>query len=165
MVSGARWTGAELRLLDWVHDRTSPPVVSVARVVTVLGETPMVWAVVGASCLARADRRVPRLLTLAAAVRRVTAELVSRERPPERLWRDSWSGPSFPSRHTTLGTLGLALAAANVLPRPAAVTAAVGLSRIVLGVHWPSDILGGWLFAAAALASTRRVRGCCRDRS
>ncbi|MFD2474791.1 phosphatase PAP2 family protein [Amycolatopsis silviterrae] len=171
VVSGARCTAAELRLLDWVHDRTSPPVVSAARVVTVLGETPMVWTVVGASCLARADRWAPHLLTLATAtaVRRVTAELISRQRPPERLWRASWSGPSFPSRHTALGTLGLALAAGNVLPRPAAVTvagaAAIGLSRIVLGVHWPSDVLGGWLFAAAALASTRRARGCCRDRS
>jgi undecaprenyl-diphosphatase len=37
----------------------------------------------------------------------------------------------------------------------------IGLSRIVLGVHWPSDVLGGWAFAifwvalSIHLASTR----------
>jgi undecaprenyl-diphosphatase len=77
--------------------------------------------------------------------------LVGRVRPA--LWETQWySGSSFPSGHT-LSTAAFAtaaaLCAARLWPRsaPAAMGAAmlwavlVALSRLVLGVHWPSDVL------------------------
>jgi undecaprenyl-diphosphatase len=69
---------------------------------------------------------------------------------------------SFPSGHamlsaTTYLTLGALLARANtrrrvktfVLGFAVALTLMIGLSRIYLGVHWPSDVLAGWCGGAA----------------
>lgn len=72
------------------------------------------------------------------------------------------SNASFPSGHAmtsaaTYLTLGVLLA--HTQPRRAAriyivalaiaITLAVGLSRLYLGVHWPSDVLAGWSVGAA----------------
>jgi undecaprenyl-diphosphatase len=65
---------------------------------------------------------------------------------------------SFPSGHaadTTAFVVALAIVVAAVwLRRPAervatfgaaaAIAGAVGVSRLVLGVHWPTDVLAGW---------------------
>jgi undecaprenyl-diphosphatase len=69
-------------------------------------------------------------------------------------------GPSYPSGHTltataVFGTIALLLArrpprfAAVYVALAALVIGAVGLSRMVLGLHWPTDVVGGF---AAGLA-------------
>jgi membrane-associated phospholipid phosphatase len=71
---------------------------------------------------------------------------------------------SFPSDHATLG-FGL-VTGLYFISRPvgvalmAYVLVLVGLPRVYLGIHWPSDILGGAALGvgATALASRERVR-------
>lgn len=73
---------------------------------------------------------------------------------------------SFPSGHAMLSavvylTLGALLARTQARTRvkvfligaAATVTVIVGISRIYLGVHWPTDVLGGWALGAGWAAS------------
>jgi undecaprenyl-diphosphatase len=91
-------------------------------------------------------------------------DVVSRPRPPGDAYAAA-EGYSFPSGHTlnstvTYGLIALVIwrsrlatwarrTSASVL---VALPILVGLSRIALGVHYPSDVLAGWLAGVAVVA-------------
>ena len=80
----------------------------------------------------------------------------ARLRPEENLRLVEVSYQSFPSGHaanSTIAYVGLALLLfVDPERRRVAVIAAmilalmIGISRPMLGVHWPSDVVGGWAF-------------------
>jgi len=74
---------------------------------------------------------------------------------------------SFPSGHATSSmifflTLALVLGEGTRW-RGLAVSAAlllsflIGISRVMLGVHWPSDVIGGWAFGLLWVMLTLRL--------
>ncbi|HEY6176064.1 MAG TPA: phosphatase PAP2 family protein [Kofleriaceae bacterium] len=146
-----------------MHRLDSPLADAVLRTATLIGSNivalPAV-AVAIALAIHRRQRVVAVVLAIDTAVVIAAYSLLkvmfSRERP--RLF-DKVALPtdySFPSGHsmTAMGIYGV-IAAALIAMFPAArrpviiaavlLIAAIGLSRIYLGVHWPSDVLGGLL--------------------
>ncbi|MGW5348131.1 phosphatase PAP2 family protein [Streptomyces sp. NPDC004050] len=116
----------------------------------------------------RADRRravrVAGATVAAAAVSQGMKEAVGRDRP---VWPDPVDAAhfaAFPSGHamTAAAVCGMLLwllppSAPRAWVRAAWVLAAVsvlgvGFTRVYLGVHWPSDVLAGWLMGAALAA-------------
>ena len=74
---------------------------------------------------------------------------------------------SFPSGHATSSmifylALALVLTAGTRWHRIAAAGAVllsllIGASRVMLGVHWPSDVIGGWAFGMLWIMLTLRL--------
>ncbi|KAA6223106.1 phosphatase PAP2 family protein [Streptomyces albofaciens JCM 4342] len=150
-------------LSDWIWDPWTLRALLAVAVITLLCRRQWVlgcWVTVTAA--------------LGTALQQTVKALVGRPRP---VWPDpvdSAGYAAFPSGHAMTAAVagGLALwllwlhgtrrgrwwAAAALV---AVSVAGVGLTRVYLGVHWATDVLGGWLLggalvAAAALAYLRR---------
>jgi undecaprenyl-diphosphatase len=154
-----------------VHDHTRQPVTGWVFVITTLGSSYVLIAVALAAALGLALRgrwRSALVLIVAYAVTDLTVAVVKliAERPRPEANLTEAGGFSFPSGHSAMsmavyGCLAFALArACRGFPRVAcalvgaAIVVAIGLSRIYLGVHYPSDVLAGWITGAAIFIAT-----------
>src|SRR5579863_2112437 len=163
--------GAAARINDLVAGNST--LITVVKAVTWLGSDGVLWAVVGVAALVLAIRRrwrlaVYLLVTAAGALvlDPVLKSLVGRLRPVVAHPIAHGTGDSFPSGHS-LGSivcygaiLLVFLPAARGRWRVAFVTvtvtliALIGISRILLGVHFLSDVIGGWAIGITWLGIT-----------
>jgi len=151
-----------------------PVLLAVARFFTALGEpTVLIGAcVLCALWLWYAGRgRLGLTLLLIALIGRGLSEAqkywIARVRPDIEPHLIIVKTSSFPSGHATSSmifylTLALALTRDTRWHRAAAAAAIVlsllvGTSRVMLGVHWPSDVVGGWAFGLLWVLLTLRL--------
>jgi undecaprenyl-diphosphatase len=153
------------QLLHTLYAADRPAIRDAVIVVTSLGNwlVLLTLTLIGAAWLLyRREARSAFLLLATTLAGRLLVDLekldIGRLRPQSEVHRVLVGDLSFPSGHagnSMIVFLSLAMLVAPRRFRQFAVaaalvgTAAVGITRPMLGVHWPSDVVGGWSFGAA----------------
>jgi len=164
----------------WIHARVTPRGMAVFDVVTRLGspDAMAVLAIVGALVLLARGRPTMFVTWVAAfagggTLERVLKLLVHRSRPLYAASQLRDPTFSFPSGHAMGSMIGILMllhalwifrvvrgpARAIVAIAGAVFVALVGVSRVYLGVHYPSDVFGGWAVGAAWMGLCVSIAG------
>jgi len=144
-------------------------VVEVSRGLAYLGRgeicTPLAVIALALLMIARRWRTTLWLVIVATCAPWISDRVKAAVERPRPTWPDSLATEttfSYPSGHATAGLAVWAacgIACARLIRKRSVAVAfavpwvivgiAIGMSRVVLGVHWPSDVVAGWCLALA----------------
>ena len=164
----------DLYLTRNFQNLTIAPWAKVMQTASFIGSAPVVVAAASAATIwfLRKGQMAECLLVVGAVLSlpmvSVVKNMIGRHRPTEdmvRVWHDLDS-LSFPSGHsfTAVVIFGMFFYVAPLLVRSKSAVAVIrvasvtmigliGMSRVYLGAHWPSDVLGGFLYGGLALGA------------
>lgn len=156
---------ALLNIQEALYD--APGVLPVTRAMSLFGEHSAGWLALGAAGAVVDKPRRRQWVALGAAAFTshaasvVIKRVVRRTRPHDPRIRIGVGTPSrlsFPSSHATSTTAALlSLAHLSGNPLPLAGVPLMMASRMVLGVHYPTDVLGGAVLGAATAQVVRKI--------
>lgn len=178
----ARWDQAALHLAQQWR-ATHPLVEAIMREFSSLGSTPVMtlFTVLATAYLVfvgRTGRAVAVSVAMISGSLAVTGLKLAfgRARPDPAFAALVQDGLSFPSGHASMSavfylTVGVLVAQrherlhvrAFLMAVAAFMTVLVGVTRVMLGVHWASDVLAGWAFGAGWAALWFCIAAQLRD--
>lgn len=184
LLADAATEGDGLTVIDapiwaWMVEHRTVILTAMFLAVTAVGSTAgmavLALIVVGALLRRRARRGDAALVAVVAAgasvLIAVVKPIVGRARPPEQYRLVTETSLSFPSGHATASIAIIGVITVVLLSRvrsgrnrsvtvvlAAILVATIGVSRIYLGAHWSTDVLGGWATGGAWLLACLAVR-------
>ncbi len=168
-------SGFDLGVHSWVISHRTSALTSVAAAITSTASSaftaPLVFVVAAVLTHGNLRARLVRaclvlaVMLCAVLCRYGISELIARPRPSTADWAVQAGGLSFPSGHTSDGALAAGLIGWLVIRRFAsrvtpwvvwliavAYALLIAWTRVYLGVHWPTDVLGSLAFVTAWLS-------------
>ncbi|MBA2608587.1 MAG: phosphatase PAP2 family protein [Actinobacteria bacterium] len=171
-------TRVDTSLAEWLHERVrdSASLTAVMKTLSFVGRPTFLVPLVALTtlwCVRSGARKLAAFLILTSlgggAVDTIVKILVSRPRPSFDDPIATALGKSFPSGHAMSSTICYGAVVLVVLPlvaarwRPVLIAAVsllvlgIGVSRLALGVHFLSDVLGGFVLGGAWLVGSVAV--------